>query len=136
MIRIRWEPCSRIPSFPVWALVVVGGWGLLVVLTVLLQRLTGVHYESCLFRLSTGHPCPTCGSTRIVLGILEGHGLQVARFNPGLWLLLVFTGLLLLLRVALRRRPRLEATPFERRWMLVFGLVLVLLDWWWVLRHA
>jgi len=136
VIRLRWEPCSRIPSVPLWALAILGGWGLLVAGTVGLQRITGLHYEACLFRAATGRPCPTCGSTRIVLGLLEGHGLEVARLNPGIWVGVVGTALLLLLRLVLGRCVRLQASPSERRWVLGSGLLLALLDWWWVLRHA
>jgi len=120
----------------VWALAVLGGWGLLVVLTVVLQRTTGLQPEACLFRAVTGHPCPTCGSTRIVLGFLEGQGLQVARLNPAVWIAMVGAALLLLTRIILGRRLRIEASKAERRWILGAGVLLVLLDWWWVLRHA
>jgi hypothetical protein len=136
VIRLRWEPCSRIPAVPLWALAIVGGWGLFVALAVGLQRFTGIPLDICLFRQLTGHPCPTCGSTRIVLGFLQGHGLLVARLNPGVWAALVGAAALLAVRVILGRRLRLEASALERRWLLVAGLVLVLLDWWWVLRHA
>ena len=136
MMRFRWEPCSRVPSVPLWAMAVVGGWSLLVVLTVGLQRITGLQTETCLFRLATGHPCPTCGSTRIVLGFLEGHGLQVARLNPGIWLAMFGAATLLSIRPLFGCRLRVATNVIERRWLLAAGLFLVILDWWWVLRHA
>jgi len=124
------------PSVPLWALALVGGWGLLIGMAVGLQRITGLHYEACLFRNITGHPCPSCGSTRIVLGFLEGDGLQVARLNPGVWTAMLGTTLLLTIRMLFGCRIRLVADARERRWLLGAGLLLVLLDWWWVLRHA
>ncbi len=47
----------------------------------------------CTFRHLTGLPCPTCGSTRAVLALLEGRPLEAVLWNP----LAVLAGTLFLL---------------------------------------
>jgi hypothetical protein len=46
---------------------------------------------ACLFRQSTGLPCPTCGMTRSVVLSLHGHLWTALRLNPAgpLWVLAV-----------------------------------------------
>lgn len=38
--------------------------------------------EVCLFKLATGIPCPSCGSTRSVLALLHGHVWHALLLNP------------------------------------------------------
>lgn len=41
----------------------------------------------CGFHVVTGHPCPTCGMTRMGFLILEGEFAEALRMNPFLFLL-------------------------------------------------
>jgi hypothetical protein len=43
-----------------------------------------VHDEPgvCLFRLFTGIPCPSCGSSRAILSLLHGNLIQSLNWNP------------------------------------------------------
>ena len=40
------------------------------------------HLRPCTFRRVTGIPCPSCGATRGVLALLEGHPIEAVTFNP------------------------------------------------------
>jgi len=41
-----------------------------------------VGAEMCLFKQLTNIPCPSCGSTRAVLSLLQGNFLNAFLFNP------------------------------------------------------
>ncbi len=46
----------------------------------------------CIIKEATGFPCPSCGSTRSVLAILDGHFLEAVYWNPiGVVLSLILT---------------------------------------------
>ncbi len=36
----------------------------------------------CVFHGLTGWPCPTCGTTRAALALLDGHPVQALAYNP------------------------------------------------------
>ncbi len=36
----------------------------------------------CTFHRLTGHPCPTCGTTRAALALLHGHVIDAITYNP------------------------------------------------------
>jgi hypothetical protein len=78
----------------------------------------------CIFRVTTGVPCPTCGATRATLALASGEVGLAFRYNPlvsAAWLLLpaVLLG-------AVVFRPRwCSVSPAARRWT-VRGALLVL----------
>lgn len=43
-------------------------------------------YLPCVFKVITGYPCPTCGSTRIVSSLIELDILSAFHWNPLLFL--------------------------------------------------
>lgn len=60
-------------------------WGGLALATVALSplwiHLTGM-LRPCMFREVTGIPCPSCGSTRGVLAVMDGRVLDALTLNP------------------------------------------------------
>lgn len=73
----------------------------------------------CGFHVVTGHPCPTCGMTRMGFFLLEGDFVAAFRMNPFLFLLCATLGLWVaagaLLRTA-RRDLFLEISEREEPW--------------------
>lgn len=133
-MKVHWERASRLPRPPAWAAGVVAAWALLVLVGVLLERWGAPAQETCLLHRLTGHPCPTCGSTRVVLGFLQGQWLQAFRMNPFVATGLVAGGVWLALRLVLARGLRAELSSGEQRAALALGLALLLANWIWVLR--
>lgn len=43
---------------------------------------TQIHVFGCLFKNATNIPCPSCGTTRAILSILEGDLKAGLKFNP------------------------------------------------------
>jgi len=123
-----------VPRPPVWAAILVGCWLLLVLAGVLLERQGAPELETCLLHRLTGHPCPTCGSTRVVLGLVHGAWLEALRFNPLVTVGLLSGSIWLGIRLVLSRTPGLELSSGERLGLLLAGLSALLLNWAWVLR--
>ncbi len=51
-----------------------------------LFRLHAIPAIPCPFKEMTGYPCPTCGSTRLVLSLFHVNLKQAFLWNPGLFL--------------------------------------------------
>ena len=88
----------------------------------------------CLLKRTTGVPCPTCGSTRAVKAAARGDLLQAFDHNPLIFTGLSLCGVVLLIRLCtgVTIRPQLTSTG----WALlgVMFVLLLLANWWWVLR--
>lgn len=110
----------------------MGLWGLLVVGGVLLERRGGPVLDTCLFHRLSGHPCPTCGSTRVVMELLRGQGLKALVLNPLVALGLAGLGVWLAARLVLGRQLEVDLSPRERRWAIVLGLLILAANWAWV----
>jgi hypothetical protein len=86
----------------------------------------------CGFHVVTGHPCPTCGSTRVILYLLDGHWLQAFRANPFLFMCLtVLTFWFVAGAVAwlARRDLRVDVGSREERWLWVLLGAAFLANW-------
>jgi hypothetical protein len=100
----------------------------------------GLPVPVCLFRESTGIPCPTCGSTRLLESLLSGRILEAAAMNP-----LVFAGLAAVLVWALLSTARVALglpgwrvvlARWERRLLLCFAIVATLANWAYVIART
>ena len=131
-MALRLVPCSRIPPVPVWAAIVVGVWGTLVLAAWLLAQRTGVPIATCTFRRLTGIPCATCGGTRVVVHAAEGDLVASFVTNPLVFLSLAGVLAATALRVIVARRVSLGLGPVSargRRLALIGFLVVVAANW-------
>ena len=133
-MKVHLERAPRVPRLPVWAVAVLGSWMLLVVLGVLVERRGGPALETCLLHRLTGQPCPTCGSTRVVLALGQGAWVEALRLNPLVTLGLVVGTLGFGLRLATGRTLRMQLSSWEQRVALAIGLAALAVNWLWVLR--
>lgn len=88
----------------------------------------------CLLKRTTGVPCPTCGSTRAVKAAAQGDLRQAFEHNPLIFTALSLCGVVLLIRLCTGVTIRLQLT--STGWSLLGVLIILLLfvNWWWVLR--
>ena len=133
-MQFRWERTPRLPRPPMWAAVLVGSWLLLVLGGVLLERWGAPAVETCLFHRLAGHPCPTCGSTRVVLALAGGSWGEALRLNPLVAASLGLGCLWLLVRLVSGWAPRLDLSLRERGALLAAGVTVLLANWIWVLQ--
>ena len=131
-MRLTWIPASRVPRPRPWALAVVTAWGLLVAAGAWVEARAGIPLETCLFRRVTGHPCPTCGGTRMILALLHGRFVEAAAFNPFLFVCLLGGASILGARLVSGRAFMLEASAREQSLLLAAGVGFLLLNWAWV----
>ncbi len=128
---MRIEHCSsRLPKAPRWAVFVCVGLLVLVGLTELLAWLKSRDAPPvCIVYRATGHPCPTCGSTRLVLAVLRGDLLEAFLYNPLVFAVFVAAGAWLVLRIGFKRRVVLITSARARRWWVVALVAAVLANW-------
>jgi hypothetical protein len=92
----------------------------------------------CTFRLLTGFPCPTCGSTRSLVHLAHGDLLSAAALNPLAFASFVVAVLALLygLAAVVFRFPRasLALSEGEERIFRVFCLLMLVANWMYLLR--
>jgi len=86
----------------------------------------------CGFHTLTGHPCPSCGATRMTQALLHGHLLEAFRLNP------LFAGLLagfvlwFLVGAGARLAGRdltIEVGAREEKWLWLALLAAFLVNW-------
>ncbi len=133
-MNFHWVQAPRVPRPPAWAVILVGFWLLLVLGGVLLESRGASPHETCLLHRLTGHPCPTCGSTRVVLGFFSGAWTEAFLMNPLVAFGLVLGGLWFGFRLVFGRSIQLDLSPVERRLALILGMGALLANWVWVLR--
>lgn len=127
---MRIERTSRWPTAPRWALGIVAAYLLLVGAYVWLEHAAGADGPPlCLFRFTTGYPCPACGTTHMVLAIAEGNFRQAVGHNPLMFCLAGFVVILLVLRIGLRRRIVFITSASTRRFWSAVIVIAVLANW-------
>ena len=134
---LRLEPSPRLPRIPLWLLTVAG----LMLCAVAMVAALGAAVERevliCNLRRMTGVPCPTCGSTRLVLAVLRGRPVEAFGFNPMVMLALLIGSGAIGFRLLTAHRIRLNLTVRARRRLVLMLAVLFLMNWayLWVSPH-
>ena len=99
----------------------------------------GLGVQVCLLKRLTGAPCLTCGSTRAAMALLRGGVSEAIHIQPLMASLIVLAvplgGAWLASAVFLRRVPRVQLTRWEMRIAIVGAVLLLLLNWLWLIRH-
>ena len=93
----------------------------------------------CLFKRFTNVPCPSCGSTRSVLSLLQGDFLGGLYWNPFgfiLMTILVVAPLWILYDLAGRKASLFNFYTktellLNRKWIAILAIVIVLMNWIW-----
>jgi hypothetical protein len=126
---------SRWPRPPLWAVGIMGVYLGLIGISVLLGRSANQDFILCRFRWLTSYPCPACGTTRMVLSVLEGKPGAAFLHNP--LMAVLGLGVLTLLLVRLFTRRKLVWITKQQdvtRWTIVF-MIALLANWCYVLYH-
>jgi hypothetical protein len=99
----------------------------------------------CLIKTATGLPCPSCGSTRSLISILEGQvEASVFIWNPIGWLIFIMLALVPAWATwdVFRKKNSLwlTYTGIERflrqKWVYLPLILLVLLNWYWTYQKG
>lgn len=93
----------------------------------------------CLFKKATGLPCPSCGSTRAVVDLLNGQFWEAIHHNPlGLliFIILLVAPVWILIDLIFKNESlyiffnKLIAF-IEQKWVAITLIILVLINWFW-----
>lgn len=122
-------------GIPAWAVLLAACWlGLVAALQ--FARPPGSEATLCVFRNVTGLPCPTCGSTRVVLAAARGDFLGAWLCNPAVATGMVLGLAWLLLRLGFGRTMTLNLNAPHRRAAWITAAAIVLANWVYVIaRH-
>jgi len=120
---------TRWPLVGAWPLALGIVWTVLVGAFVLLKP-AGSDATLCVFRNVTGLPCPTCGSSRAALAVVQGRPLEAIAFNPFVTVAGALAITWLAVRVGFGRRIEIDLAP--RYLMLVWVVIGALLGANWV----
>lgn len=128
-MRLKWVSAPRRPPWPLWAVIIVAVWAVLVAVVIAMQAHTGQVFYLCLFKRMTGLPCPGCGAARGAWALLHGEVFAAWNYNPLLFTLLGIWVILLAIRLVFARTIRPEVTPNHRHLALALFMLLVLANW-------
>ncbi len=128
-MKIKVVRVKRLPDWPVWSLMVVLLWLVLVIAAVFISIKSGRHVDLCLFKRLTHVPCPTCGATRVVLSTFQGAFLQAFLFNPLIFLAGFLFFIIGISRFLFYRTVKIKFTKIERKIIWVALIVLLLANW-------
>jgi hypothetical protein len=136
-MRFRFRRASETREVPAWPFV---GLGLVILaaLGAVVSLLPARFIPPCGFHLLTGHPCPTCGVTRMGLALLHGHVGQALHENPFFFFVIAGLSLWVAAGAGARLAGRtltVEVGAKEERWLWLALLVAFLANWWY-LWHA
>jgi hypothetical protein len=132
-MKISLRPASRWPVVPLWAVGFVVLWASVVILARVVAWRTGARLDLCLFHRLTGHPCPTCGTTRGLLAMARGAWRESFAWNPLTMMGAVIGSLAVAGRVVTAKTLEFQLTSRERRLLLTVGLVLLGINWIWLI---
>lgn len=116
---------------PAWPFVGLG-LGILAAGAYLVSLVPFRWIPPCGFHTLTGHPCPSCGATRMTQALLHGHFLEAFGLNPLFAGLLTGFTLWFLAGAGFRLAGRdltLEVGAREEKWLWLAFLVAFLVNW-------
>jgi Protein of unknown function (DUF2752) len=93
----------------------------------------------CIIKNVTGYPCPSCGTTRAVLLLMEGKIIESLLLNPfGILVAIIMTvsPIWILTDIVLKKETfylwfKKTETRLRKPWLATLLLVLVLFNWIW-----
>ncbi len=89
-------------------------------------------HMKCQFKEFTGYPCPTCGTTRLVLSLYNFDLLSAFKYNPFMFVFGVFLGLWSLsgfLPILVQKKLVILITKREKKLILILIIVFFFLNW-------
>jgi Protein of unknown function (DUF2752) len=103
------------------------------------DRFTDTPIETCLVKHVMGIPCPSCGSTRSVLSILQGDFWNAIWWNPfGFLIAIILIVVPVWLIIDYRSNGSslfafyLQAEAFlQRKYVAAFAILVVIVNWIW-----
>src|SRR5690606_1481945 len=132
-MKLWLESRPRMPRVPLWAFALIAIWGSLVGFIQWFGQQLPEAPVICHLRLFTGIPCPTCGSTRALMAILDGRPLDAFLFNPLMFVLGLATALILGVRLIWGKQLLLQLSAPQKNGAWVVAVVVFFFNWGYVI---
>ena len=130
MPAFRLTPRERRPWPSRGVILVFAVWGGSVALFTLINELTAAGRTACMFKSATlGVPCPTCGSTRLVLYSLSGRVLSALVQNPLVFAFFAGAFIWAVAAYGFKRRIELTTPPLIKRAFILAVIALFFANW-------
>ena len=102
------------------------------------------HLSVCIIKNAIGYPCPSCGTTRAVKILLKGDFISSLQMNPfGIIVAILMVVLPIWIVLDLITQKETFFTYYKKteillrtRWLAVFLIVLVILNWIWNIKKG
>lgn len=132
-MKIEIVHTSRLPRWPLWAVLLVFVWSACGTAMVCLSTYFHQPAKLCLFKRLTGVACPTCGFTRGAISLLQGHIVQAWLYNPLLYLTIALVFAVAAVRIISARGVRINMTGRERSAAWISAGLLFFANWLYVI---
>ena len=130
-MKILVTPRQKGSPVPAWPFVGLG-LGILAAVGYLASLLPARWIPPCGFHTLTGHPCPSCGGTRMTQALLHGRWVEAIRMNPLFAGMLAGFALWFLAGAGARLAGRdltIEVGDREEKWLWLALLAAFLVNW-------
>lgn len=132
-------PFSRNRFLLLLSLACIAGYVWLALISRLKPEEVGTQYDVCVIHHFLHVPCPSCGSTRSVLALMHGDIIGGLYWNPlgiVIFMVMVLSPFwiaydLITGRSTLLRFYTVIEHTFQRKWVAIPAIVLILLNWIW-----
>ena len=128
-MKIKLVRSSRYPNFPLFAVIIVFVWLAFVCLATYINFKLDKFVDLCLFKRMTGYPCPTCGTTRGVLSLMQGKFLEAWLFNPMVFIIALFIFFNLLFKFIFAKKIKISFTKKEKKIAWLIAAILFFANW-------
>lgn len=133
-MKIGVRSISRWPRVPPWVIGFIGLWAAVILVARGVGFYTGTELDTCLFHRLTGHPCPTCGTTRGLFAMARGAWREAFLWNPLTMAGSVLGLVVMASRILTARTLAIDLSHSEKRNLAILGLIVLGLNWVWLIR--
>ena len=86
----------------------------------------------CHFKEFTGYPCPTCGTTRLMLALYNFHFIEAFKYNPFMFIFGVILGLWSMtgfLPLLIKKKLVISISQKEKKVLIIVLAILFFANW-------
>ncbi len=133
-MKLIWRPPPAKGDLALIYAAILAAWASLATLRLFLK----LPLPPCPFHHFTGFPCVGCGSTRAASALVRSRIFEALAWNPFATIAMLGVAIYCTWAVASRilnlPRPYLEITPTELRWAAVLLGILLIANWFYLIR--
>jgi len=119
-----------------FAVIIFLAWLSFVCLATYINFKLDKYVDLCLFKRITGYPCPTCGTTRGVLALLNGEFIKAWLYNPMVFSIGLIVSLDLLFKFIFKRKIKISLSKNEKKIVWIAGILIFFINWIYIIFYV